>query len=101
MDLARPVKLGGREETARFRIVQLENKSLFVCQHLTRELVWRPEWQSHANGASELSLVALAPDQPFEGLPASIHWRASPTLFLKSAKRVNSVEAHGVRLVFS
>jgi hypothetical protein len=55
MDLARPVKLGGREETARFRIVQLENKSLFVCQHLTREL----------------SFVALAPDQPFEGLPAS------------------------------
>ena len=83
MDLARPVKLGGGEETARFRIIQLESKSLFICQHLTRELVWRREWQSHANGASELSGVALAPDPPFDGLPASIQWsltkrRAAP-----------------------
>ena len=85
MDLARPVKLGSREEMARFRIVQLDSRgdvSLFVCQHLTRELVWRPEWQQHANGVTDISAVS------------------PPALYLRTLKPRGSVEAHGVRLVF-
>jgi hypothetical protein len=53
MDLARPVDLRGEPRTARFRLVQI-SPDKFLCQHLTRELLWRPEWQRHANGASEL-----------------------------------------------
>jgi hypothetical protein len=53
MDLARPVDVPGEPRTARFRLVQV-SPAKFFCQHLTRELLWRPEWQAHANGAREL-----------------------------------------------
>jgi hypothetical protein len=47
---------------------------VFVCEHLTRELVWRPEHQRHANGATELAAVAILCDdvaqaaRPYEKL---------------------------------
>lgn len=35
----------------------------FTCGHLTRHLVYRPQWQDHANGARRIeSLVAVHPD---------------------------------------
>lgn len=46
----------------------------FVCAHLTRELVWRPEWMRHANtatGIASLTFVAedpLALRDPFEAI---------------------------------
>ena len=76
MDLSRPVDGG----VARFRLVQV-NEALFVCQHLTRELVWRPQWQRHANGASEL---------------VAIDRQATPVLRLAGLRE--TFEAHGVRL---
>ena len=91
MDLSRPVEGG----VARFRLVQIDD-SLFVCQHLTRELVWRPEWQSHVNGATELARVALPAKEPFAGLPASIRWGANPALAIRGLR--NASEAHGVSL---
>lgn len=98
MDLARPVEGG----VARFRLVQIDNTpgcSLFVCQHLTRELVWHPEWQTHANGASELVGIALSARQPFQGLPATLRWGEPPALYLTGTAK--TIEAHGARLVFS
>ena len=94
MDLSRPVDGG----VARFRLVQIENSpQVFFVQHLTRELVWRPEWQRHANGARELAHVSLSAKRPFDGLPASIEWEASAVLGLRGLER--DAEAHGVRLV--
>jgi hypothetical protein len=75
MDLARPVRLGDEERTARFRIVQVA-PPLFLCQHLTRELIWRREWQSHANGATELAAVDLVSAPPalhLVGLKSAAH----------------------------
>jgi 4-hydroxyphenylpyruvate dioxygenase-like putative hemolysin len=94
MDLSRPADGG----TARFRLVQIENApQIFFVQHLTRELVWRSEWQGHANGARELVHVWLSAEQPFDGLPASIEWKTSATLGVRGLGR--EAEAHGVRLV--
>lgn len=31
----------------------------FACQHLTRDMVWRPEWLSHPNGAKGISAVTV------------------------------------------
>ena len=73
MDLSRPVDGG----VARFRLVQV-NEALFVCQHLTRDLVWRPQWQRHANGAAELTAID------------------GNVLRLRGLSE--SLEAHGVRL---
>lgn len=95
MELSRPVEGG----VARFRIVQIDDTpgcSVFFCQHLTRELVWRPQWLSHGNGAQELVGVALAAPKPFGGLPSCIHWASPPALELRGLAR--RAEAHGVRL---
>ena len=66
LDFARPVEHLG---DARFRIVQLPPDAspgcrMFACQHFTRELVWRPEYQSHANGALEIAALAVVAEDP-------------------------------------
>jgi catechol 2,3-dioxygenase-like lactoylglutathione lyase family enzyme len=66
VDFARPV---GHLGDARFRIVQLLADAVpgcrvFACQHFTRELVWRPEYQSHANGALEIAALAVVAEDP-------------------------------------
>jgi hypothetical protein len=79
LELARPVALPEGTREARFRITQLAPGAtpggrVFVCEHLTRELVWRPEHQRHANGATELAAVAILCDdvaqaaRPYEKL---------------------------------
>jgi len=96
MDLSRPVEGG----MARFRLVQIENvPSVFVCQHLTRERVWRPEWQSHANGASELLGISVPMQRPFAGAPSNIEWGKPAALQIRGNRK--TAEAHGVRLEFS
>jgi 4-hydroxyphenylpyruvate dioxygenase-like putative hemolysin len=94
IDLARPVEGG----VARFRLVQIEGApQVFICQHLTPELVWRREWQTHANGARQLLSASLPAKKPFDGLPASIDWSASASLRVRGLAR--DLAAHGVRLV--
>lgn len=64
LDLARPVRVDGGEREARFRLVRLPLSAspggwMFLCQHDTPELVWLPELQSHANGATGLAAVTV------------------------------------------
>lgn len=93
MDLSRPVEGG----VARFRLVQIDGSpQVFFVQHLTRELVWRPEWQTHANGAAELVGASLPAIEPFDGLPKSIEWSRHGGLRVRGLHR--DAEAHGVRL---
>lgn len=66
LDFSRPVEAVGE---ARFRIVQLPPEAspgcrMFACQHFTREFVWRPQYQRHANGAVEIAAVAAVADDP-------------------------------------
>jgi len=79
LELSRPVELPEGTRDAKFRITQLAPGAtpggrVFVCEHLTRELVWRPEHQRHANGATELAAVAILCDdvaqaaKPYERL---------------------------------
>jgi catechol 2,3-dioxygenase-like lactoylglutathione lyase family enzyme len=65
LDFSRPVDGGD----AKFRISQLAPDSTpgcrgFVCQHFTRDLVWRPEYRSHALGATALAGLAVAAEDP-------------------------------------
>ncbi len=53
---ARPVRLPEGNSEARFASAYVPEAgtpgaAMFFCQHLTPEVVWRKEWQSHANGA--------------------------------------------------
>jgi catechol 2,3-dioxygenase-like lactoylglutathione lyase family enzyme len=68
-DFSRPVELPEGKRDARFRITQVgpggtPGGRVFVCQHFTRELVWRPELQRHVNGATGLAAVAILCDNP-------------------------------------
>jgi hypothetical protein len=62
---SRPVTLAdGSTHDARFRTVTARADAfpaarLYFCEHLTPELLWREEWQSHANGVSGFSELVL------------------------------------------
>lgn len=67
---SRPVDIEGREELAAFRTVRLKpgvanGGRVYFCEHLTPQLVWRSEWQDHANGVdgiSEFSIIVPDPE---------------------------------------
>ena len=69
VDFARPVELPGKTTEARFTVFYFEATAvpglrLFLCQHYTRDVVWRPDYLGQANSASALSHVTLAVDDP-------------------------------------
>ena len=66
---SRPVELGGARQDARFRTTRLDPGKIamgrvYFCEHRTPELVWRPEWQSHPNGAYDIIRVLVATEHP-------------------------------------
>jgi len=66
---SRPVVLDGTTRDARFRTTRLDPDKIAVgrvyfCEHLTPDLVWRPEWQTHPNGAGAIARVVLATPDP-------------------------------------
>ena len=82
---SRPVELSGARQDARFRTTRLDPTKVpmgrvYFCEHLTPELVWRPEWQAHPNGARAVKRIVVATPDPnrsadlFRGLfgPAAV-----------------------------
>lgn len=64
VDFSRPVQLAEGTKNASFRITQLgleqtPGGQVFLCQHFTRDVVWRPEYQTHENTATGLAAVAI------------------------------------------
>lgn len=69
LDFSRPVALADGTHEASFRIVQLPvartpGCRTFLCQHFTRELVWRREYQSHLIGATQIAALAVVAEDP-------------------------------------
>lgn len=67
----RPVDLpGGATGEAKFNVFRWPlaeapgGMRIFACQHLTRETVWIPELQSHANGARRLARIEILSADP-------------------------------------
>jgi hypothetical protein len=66
---SRPVQLDGKNLDAKFRTTRLDPSKIamgrvYFCEHLTPELVWRPEWQDHPNGARAIARVVVATPDP-------------------------------------
>jgi len=66
---SRPVVLDGATRDARFRTTRLDPAKVamgrvYFCEHQTPDLVWRPEWQTHPNGASAIARVVVATPDP-------------------------------------
>jgi hypothetical protein len=90
--LSRPVAIDDGVKDARFALVALPPDTvawgrLFVCEHLTRELVWRDDMRSHPNGAREITrITVVVPDPHAEAL------RLAP-LFAESSMRPDAPRA--------
>ena len=66
---SRPVVLDGGTQDARFRTTRLDPAQVamgrvYFCEHQTPDLVWRPEWQTHPNGACAITRVVVATADP-------------------------------------
>src|SRR5258706_2149145 len=65
----RPVRLREGISDAEFGIVKMAEgavpcAAMFFCRHYTPELVWRPEWLTHANGARRIRGVTAVHAEP-------------------------------------
>jgi len=104
--LSRPVENLGE---ARFTLVQLPPAETpgfrtFVCQHHTRDIVWRPEYQRHPIGATGIESVSIAASDPdlyaglFDTLPVVFSRAAAPAvtaLRIGVADRAHAAEILG------
>ena len=66
---SRPVGLDGGTQDARFRTTRLDPAQVamgrvYFCEHQTPELIWRPEWQTHPNGALGIARMVVATADP-------------------------------------
>jgi hypothetical protein len=66
---SRPVELHGKSQDAAFRTTHLPPETsgigrVYFCEHLTPDLVWRPEWLVHPNGAQEITHILVATPEP-------------------------------------
>ena len=69
LDFDRAVEIGGKTEHAKFRTVRIPKTNMpvvgfFVCEHLTPQFVYRPEWAKHPNGARAILGVTVIAEQP-------------------------------------
>lgn len=65
---SRPVDLPTGRQDARFRTVHVRGDvfpggRVYFCEHHTPELVWRPEWQTHRNGALKTREFVIASEE--------------------------------------
>lgn len=65
----RAVEIDGKTEHAQFRTVRIPKTNMpvvgfFVCDHLTPQFVYRPEWAKHPNGARGILGVTVIAEQP-------------------------------------
>lgn len=70
----RAVEVAGKVELAKFRTVRIPKTNMpvvgfFVCEHLTPEFVYRPEWAAHPNGARGILGVTVIAEQPARWIP--------------------------------
>ena len=69
LDFDRAVEIDGKTEHAKFRTVRIPKTNMpvvgfFVCEHLTPQFVYRPEWAKHPNGARGILGVTVIAEQP-------------------------------------
>lgn len=102
-DFSRPVTVDGAEHSASFRTVRMKpdffaGGRVYFCQHLTPELVWRPEWMDHPNGFRAIDLVEV--ESPDPGATADSFARAlDGRLITGTAPRSVALEDSEIRIL--
>lgn len=101
---SRPVEFDGAQQHARFRTTRLDPAKIamgrvYFCEHLTPELVWRPELQSHPNGARAVARVIVATGDPHRTASLFRALFGSDAVIEREGKSVISAGAAQVELV--
>jgi hypothetical protein len=65
--IRRPIATPDGERIAEFGIARVATGAVpwlktFFCRHYNRDLVWRPEWQRHPNGARRIAEIVAVDD---------------------------------------
>ncbi|MEP3247342.1 MAG: VOC family protein [Sneathiella sp.] len=69
IELRRKLELPEGDVIPEFKLIRLptegvSEKNLFICHHLTPELVRQPEWEQHQNGTQYIKSVVILVDDP-------------------------------------
>jgi Glyoxalase-like domain len=102
--LARQIELPEGTATPRFSLVSLPSEETpaldsFLCGHLTPDLMRRPEWLNHLNGATGLTAVHVLVESTAPLLPA--YDRLFGIAQVTTTDAVAAVHAGRHRIVFS
>jgi Glyoxalase-like domain len=100
---SRPVELDGMTYSASFRTTRFTHGTypagrVYFCQHLTPELVWRKEWQSHSNQVIRTSAFLIVANKPAQ--EAKKYLAASQGELIKGAFGEYRIRGQHYELVF-
>lgn len=100
---SRPVELDGMTYLASFRTTRFSPGTfpagrVYFCQHLTPELVWRKEWQSHTNQAIRTSAFLIVANKPAQ--EAKKYLAASQGALIKGVYGEYRIRGQRYELVF-
>jgi hypothetical protein len=105
IEFSRPVRLDdGSEHPATFRVTALDEAPgarYFVCEHRTPELLWRPEWLAHANGATAIEAAYLVVEAGQVGAAAAAYVEITAGKLIAADDRVARIAVDGAELVIS
>ncbi|MGO4280007.1 MULTISPECIES: VOC family protein [unclassified Cupriavidus] len=105
IEFSRPVRLDdGSEHPATFRVTALDDAPgarYFVCEHRTPELLWRPEWLAHANGATAIEAAYLVVEAGQVGAAAAAYVEITAGKLIAADDRVARIAVDGAELVIS
>jgi hypothetical protein len=105
IEFSRPVRLdNGSEHPATFRVTALDEAPgarYFVCEHRTPELLWRPEWLAHANGATAIEAAYLVVEAGQVGAAAAAYVEITAGKLIAADDRVARIAVDGAELVIS
>ncbi len=103
-DLARSLELPEGDALPKFKLLfpaaeAVPELRTFLCQHLTSEILRRPDWLSHANGAQALHGVAAMVADPAALAPAYERLLGAEACQLGEGELVLTVGPHEIRLL--
>ena len=104
LDFDRAVEIDGRTEHARFRTVRIPKTNMpvvgfFVCEHLTPQFVYRPEWAKHPNGARGILGATVIAEQPAKWADEVARYFGPASIRREGSSIIADTGSHHIRYV--
>jgi hypothetical protein len=104
LDFDRAVEIDGKTEHAKFRTVRIPKTNMpvvgfFVCEHLTPQFVYRPEWAKHPNGARVILGVTVIAEQPAKWADELRKYFGPTSIRREGSSIIASTGSHHIRYV--